>query len=740
MFTSLARWSVQHRWTVVGGWLVALIACIALAGAFGGDSVTDFADDHRTESGRALATLNAAGGGSAADESKVVFAVDPSVPGGIDNPQVRAQVDALRARITAIDPATAMADLYAPGVSRDVAVSPDRTVAYTTLTVLADSDSQRSELVDKIKDTATEFDAPGVRVNFAGDWFADQAPAGMGEAIGLGLAMIILLVAFGTLVAAGLPLLTALFGVGVGASVLLLLQNVIDTPSFAVSLTAMLGIGVGIDYALLILTRFRAALDDGLAVPDAVVHSMETAGRSVAFAGATVTIAIAGLLTQGGAIGVTMTLAGCAGVLSVMIAALTLLPALLTIIGTRINRLAIPGLRTRPGAEGAFAHRWSRTVQRYPWAGVVAALGILIVLAIPAFSLSLGFGDAGNRPTSDTTRIAYDDLARGFGAGANGPLFLVTEQPAGAGDDGKLQGLVTTLRETEGVASVAPPIPLGTVDGRDVALVIVNPTTGPQESATLDLVRHIRDTVVPASGVSAEMTGMAVGGSDFAELTLQRLPLMVAVVLACSFVLLALAFRSVVIPVKAIIMNLLSLGAAFGVIVAVFQWGWGMELIGVGKVGPTEAWVPIVLFAVAFGLAMDYEVFLVSRIRERYLASGDATTSVTEGLAATARVITAAAAIMVCVFASFVFFDDRGLKAMGLGLAAAVFIDATVVRMLLVPATMEILGRYNWYWPSWLRRVPTLDAVHGTPTGDIDSPADASARRPETIATPARRE
>ncbi len=728
MFTSLARWAVRNRWSVVGAWVIALFACIALAGAFGGESITDFADDNRTESGRALETLNAAGGGSAADESKVVFATDASVQGGVNNPAVRAEVNALRDRITAIDPNSRMADLYSPVPSRDVGFSPDGTVAYTTLTLPADNDSVRQKVVDEIKASAEEFDAPGTRVSFASDWFADQAPAGLGEAIGIGLAMIILLIAFGTLVAAGLPLLTALFGVGVGASVLLLLQNVVDTPNFAVSLTAMLGIGVGIDYALLILTRFRASLADGVDVPDAVEAAMITAGRSVAFAGATVTIAIAGLLTQGGVIGPTMTLAGCAGVLSVMLAALTLLPALLAIIGRRVDRLKVPGVRSRPGTDGAIATRWSRIVQLHPWAGVLVALAILIVLSIPVLDLRLGFGDAGNRPTSDTTRVAYDDLARGFGDGTNGPIFVVTELPDGQADAARLGALGTSLRGTDGVASVSPPIELGRVDGQPVAMLIVTPTTGPQEQETLDLVHHIRDTVAPASGLPVELTGVSVGGSDFSELTLSRLPLMIAVVLACSFILLALAFRSIVIPVKAIIMNLLSLGAAFGVIVAVFQWGWGMELIGVGKVGPTEAWVPIVLFAVAFGLAMDYEVFLVSRIRERYLASGDATTSVTEGLASTARVITAAAAIMVCVFASFVFFDDRGLKAMGLGLATAVFIDATVVRMLLVPATMEILGRNNWYWPSWLRWVPSLDGVHGT------EGAAAEARQPVNVA------
>ncbi|MEE4025275.1 MMPL family transporter [Gordonia sp. PKS22-38] len=721
MFTSVARWTVRNRWPVVGTWVVALVGCIILAGMFGGDSITNFADDDRTESGRALATLNAADGGSAADEARVVVATAPSVPGGVRNPVVRAEVEALRERITAIDPDTGMVDLYTRGISPDTAISSDGTVGYTTLTVPAESDSERSRLVAEIKATTEEFDAPDTRVNFAGDWFADEAPAGLGEAVGLGLAMIILLIAFGTLVAAGLPLLTALFGVGVGASILMLLQNVVDTPNFAVSLTVMLGIGVGIDYALLILTRFRAALADGADVPDAVVASMDTAGRAVAFAGATVTIAIAGLLTQGGVIGPTMTLAGCAGVLAVMLAAITLLPALLAIIGTRVNRLAIPGLRTRPGADGAVAQRWSRVVQRHPWGGVLVALAILIVLSIPVLDLRLGFGDAGNRSAEDTTRIAYDDLARGFGDGANGPLFLVTELPEGAGV-AQLEDLADRLDATSGVAEVSPPIPLGSVDGNPVAMLSVTPTTGPQELATLDLVHHIRDTIVPQSDLPVELTGVAVGSNDFAELTLDRLPLMIAVVLICSFLLLALAFRSLVIPTKAIVMNLLSLGAAFGVIVAVFQWGWGMEFVGVGKVGPTEAWVPIVLFAVAFGLAMDYEVFLVSRIRERFLATGDPTTSVTEGLAKTARVITAAAAIMVCVFASFVFFDDRGLKAMGLGLATAVFIDATIVRMLLVPATMEILGRYNWYWPKWLEWVPSLDSTHRSDSDAETSP------------------
>ena len=527
MLNSLAGWSVRHRWMVVGGWVAAVVSCIILAGAFGGDSITDFADDDRTESGRALATMNAAGGGSAADEARVVFAVDPSVAGGIDNAEVRAEVDALRERITEIDPTTRMADLYATGLSRNVAISPDRRVAYTTLTVESDSDNERNALVEKIKDTATEFDADGVRLSFAGDWFADVAPAGVGEAIGLGLAMIILLIAFGTVVAAGLPLLTALFGVGVGASILILLQNVIETPDFAVSLAAMLGIGVGIDYALLILTRFRSALADGHDVPEAIISAMNTAGRAVVFAGATVTIAIAGLLTQGGVIGPTMTLAGCAGVLAVLVAALTLLPALLAIVGTRVNRLAVPGLRTTPGSEGALAQRWSKIVQRHPYLGVLSALIILGIMLIPAYDLHLGFGDAGNRATSDTTRIAYDDLARGFGDGSNGPLFLVAELPDNPDNGDKLAALAAELDTTDGVASVSPPIGVGSVDGNEVTMLIVTPTTGPQEAATLDLVHHIRDDIVPSSGLPIEMTGATVGGSDFAELTLQRLPLIV---------------------------------------------------------------------------------------------------------------------------------------------------------------------------------------------------------------------
>ncbi|CAM2912356.1 MMPL family transporter [Skermania piniformis] len=738
MFLRLAEFCVRRRRLVLLTWLLALIVAGLLAGAFAGPSVTNFADDQRTESGRALALFNAAGGGSVADNARVVVATDPSVPDGVRNPAVRAQVAALRDRITALDPATGMLDLYTPGNPSDVAISPDGTVGYTTLTLPSESDTVRNERVSQIKDAAASFSAPGARVDFAGDWFADQAPPGIGEAIGLTLALIILLVAFGSLVAAGLPLLTALAGVGIGAVTVMLLQNVIDTPGFAVSLTVMLGIGVGIDYALLILTRFRTALADSLPVDQAVLRAMDTAGRSVAFAGVTVSIAIAGLMIQGGATGPTMTIAGCAGVLAVLLAALTLLPALLATIGTRVDRLRMPWRRAdTPAADGRWARRWSGWVQRHPWAGVVVALAVLLILAIPAFDLRLGFGDAGNRPTTDTTRIAYDELARGFGPGSNGPLILVTELPgdqaSGLAELGALGGQIAA---TPGVASVSPPIPIGQVDGRPVAMLSVTPTTGPQDTGTTTLVHELRDTVIPRSTLPVQVTGAAVGGEDYAELTLDRLPLMVAVVLIFSFLLLALAFRSVVIPVKAIAMNLLSLGAAFGVIVAVFQWGWGMSLIGVGKVGPTEAWVPVVLFAVAFGLSMDYEIFLVSRIRERFLTTGDATGSVTEGLAATARVITAAAAIMVCVFASFVFFDDRGLKAMGLGLATAVFVDATVVRMLLVPATMEILGRANWYWPSWLRRLPSLDAVHRdsiepTPTGRTAT--DPTSTVPEAV-------
>ncbi|HEU4540808.1 MAG TPA: MMPL family transporter [Jiangellaceae bacterium] len=725
MLRRLARGSVRHRRLVILAWLAGVAGLLGLGITFAGESNTDFSLPG-TESQQAADLLEAANGGEDPFATgQVVIATDPAIDGGVHNPEVQTLVEDLLAEIAAEVPSGEIDSPYeadAYGMT-----SPDGTVAFAEVNLGEGNDSELTERIDAIKELGDQFEAPGVTVELAGDYFIDEAPGGATEGVGMLLALGILFVAFGSLIAAGLPLLTALFGVGAGAALVMLAANVVNLPSFAISLTIMLGIGVGIDYALLIATRYRTGLAEGRSVEDAVVRAMDTAGRSVLFAGCTVAIAITGMLMMGGSVGVSMVIAAAAGVLMVMAAALTLLPALLGVIGHRIDKFGLPH-RTTSDERPGLAYRWSRLVQRHPWPAAIAAVLVLAALAAPALGLRLGFSDAGNRPDTDTTRRAYDLLAEGYGEGANGPLLLVAET-ADASDQAVLEGVAGAVAGTDGVVDVTPPMAIG---DSGVSIVRVVPETGPQDEATSELVHTLRDEVIPeaVSGTDLEVfvTGATAAGIDFADSTLERLPLLLGGVLLASFALLGVVFRSLVIPLKAIIMNLLSLGAAFGVIVAVFQWGWGMELIGVGKAGPTEAWVPMTLFAIAYGLSMDYEVFLLSRIREEYVRTRDNATAVADGLAKTAKVITAAALIMVSVFGSFVLFDDRGMKTMGLGLAMAILVDATIVRMLLVPAVMELLGERNWWWPKALHRLPSFDVDKDADVRLAPEPALAAER------------
>jgi putative drug exporter of the RND superfamily len=485
----------------------------------------------------------------------------------------------------------------------------------------------------------------------------------------------------------------------------------------------MIGIGVGIDYALFIVTRYREGLHQGHLDPEeATVRSIDTAGRAVLFAGCTVIIAILGLfiigtsITRGLAVGISI------GVLTTMVASVTLLPAVLGFVGRNIDRFGLPHRASAEGSDRRSVwYRWSRVIQHRPWPALVVGAVLLIALALPLFGIRLGIGDAGNRPTSDTTRRAYDLIDEGFGPGANGPLLLAAQTPGGSSDLQALEALSDELNQTRGVEVASPPIPS---EQGDAAIIQVQPTTSPQDEATEQLVHRLRDDVVPSAIAGTDLT-VEVGGAtaavvDYASFTGTRLPWFVAAVLVLSFVLLTVVFRSLLVPLKAVVMNLLSVGAAYGVLVAVFQWGWGASLIGLGKEGPVDLWVPTMLFGVIFGLSMDYEVFLLSRMREDYDRTRDNATAVANGLAATARVITAAAAIMFCVFAAFVLGEDRALKMFGLGLATAVLLDATVVRLVLVPATMELLGDRNWWLPRWLDRSLPRFEVEGADAEGVE--------------------
>jgi RND superfamily putative drug exporter len=570
----------------------------------------------------------------------------------------------------------------------------------------------------EIKELAADVRVPGGRLELGGEFLADENPQGTSEMIGILAAIVILLIAFGSVLAMGLPIGTALFGILSGAAIVMLVRNVLDMPDFTMAAVAMVGIGVGIDYALFIVTRYREGLRGGLEPESAVVRSIDTAGRAVLFAGSTVMISVLGLLLMSGSSTKGVAIAISIGVAMTMLASVTLLPGLLGFVGRNIDKLSLPHRKGRDDSAGrsSFWYRWSRVLQRRPWPAFVTGLLVLLVLAVPMLSMRLGFGDEGNRPATDTTRRAYDLLSDGFGPGFNGPLLLVSETPDGPES---LAGLAQQLNATKGVAFASPPI---ANEAGDVAIIRVIPTTAPQDAATSELVERLRDDVLPQveadTGLDVRVTGMTAASEDFAEYTQSRLPVFIGAVLVLSFLLLMLVFRSVLVPLKAVVMNLLSIGAAYGVVVAVFQWGWGAELLGLGKNGPIEAWAPMFLFAVTFGLSMDYEVFLLSRIREEYDRTHDNAEAVADGLAVTARVITAAAAIMVCVFGSFVFGTERSLQLFGLGLAVAVLVDATVVRLLLVPATMELLGDRNWWFPRFLDRILPRVHVEGSSLDD----------------------
>ncbi|MDQ6696335.1 MAG: MMPL family transporter, partial [Actinomycetota bacterium] len=561
----------------------------------------------------------------------------------------------------------------------------------------------------KMRGIAKAANRTGLQVELGGQMFTEQTqPAS--EAIGVFAAIVILLVAFGSLLAMGLPILTALFGIGIGLAIVQVLAHVIDVPEFAPQVTAMIGIGVGIDYALFIVTRYRDALHENGDPEAAVKLALNTSGRSVLFAGTTVVISLIGLFViglgfiQGLAVGASL------GVLVVMAASVTLLPAVLGFAGHTIDKLALPGARRRSSdTTNNMWARWSRTLQARPWTAALSGLVLLVVLAIPAFSLRLGSADAGNDPTKQTTRRAYDLLSEGFGKGFNGPLILASEVHR-TSDSAAMGRLSSSLAKVDGVVQASPPI---LSPNRKAVLVQVVPKGSPQDASTTTLIHHLRKDVIPGAtsgtGLDVHIGGQTAVFADLADKLGQRLPLFFAAVLLLSFVLLLVVFRSILVPLKAVIMNLLSIGAAYGVVVAIFQWGWLKGVVGIGKAGPIEAWAPMMLFAIVFGLSMDYEVFLLSRIKEDYDLTHDNANAVAHGVAVTARLITAAAAIMICVFGSFVLGDLRVLKLLGIGLASAVLIDATVVRLVLVPATMELLGDRNWWFPKFLDFVPKVN-------------------------------
>jgi putative drug exporter of the RND superfamily len=719
MLTRLGRACYRRRWLVLVGWAGLLVGLMSLSSAYGGEFVNDFTLPG-SESQVAQEVLEAHGFPTHAGESgQVVFAAD--------DVNDRAVHDGIRNLFAGLDRALAPVDIISPYTDAgEHFVNDDDTIAFAIIHMGDRTEDEYDAAAARARALVEEADIPGVQVELGGSVFAEP-PDFSSETYGFLAAMVVLLIAFGSVLAMGLPLLTAACGILAGISLVTLVVPFMGMPSYAVEAVAMIGIGVGIDYALFIVTRYREGLVEGMDPEQATVRAIETAGRAVLLAGSVVLIAVLGMLTvglemiRGLAVGISL------GVFTTMVASVTLLPAVFGFVGTRIDRLSLPGrTREREIARREQWRAWSHRVQRRPWPALAAGAGVLVVLALPAIQLRHGFGDAGNRPTTDTTRRAYDLISDGFGPGANGPLLIVAELPGGPIDFTVLMGLRDRLDDMPEVRFATPPL---LNDVGDAALMQIFPTASPQAEGTQALVHTLRNDLIPqtleGTTVTARVTGATAASIDFGEFVASRLLWFTGAVLVLSFLLLMVVFRSVLVPLKAVVLNLLSLGACYGVLVATFQWGWALGLLGVGKPGPIDAWVPMMLFAVIFGLSMDYEVFLLSRIREDYERHHDNSTAVANGVAATARVITAAAAVMVCVFGAFALGSSRSLKLFGLGLAVAVLFDATIVRLVLVPATMELLGDRNWWLPEWLDRL--LPRVTAEPEPEPVEPAPQPA-------------
>ncbi|MEU3301954.1 MMPL family transporter [Streptomyces sp. NPDC006678] len=596
-----------------------------------------------------------------------------------------------------------------------VQISEDGRTAYATVVFDAQAEDVPRAQAQAVVDTARATAGNGLQVELGGSATAlTEAPTShIAEIVGVGVAAVVLFLAFGSLAASLLPIATALVSVGTAYSGIALLGHVMDVADFAPVLGLLIGLGVGIDYALFIVTRHRKGLRRGLPVAEAAERAVATTGRAVVFAGLTVCIALLGMLILRLSFLNGVAIAACLTVLLTVAASVTLLPALLSWIGMRAlgrperRRFARRG--PRPELPTGFAARWSAFVERRPKLLGLVATVVMAVLALPTFSLHLGTSDQGNSPAASTTRKAYDLIAEGFGPGTNGPLTLVAALD-GADDRLALQKLPAVLRDTEGVASVSPITFNGSADTAVLTLV---PETSPQSQRTSELVDRLRTDVLPVteSGTSLEVYvgGVTASYDDFAGIIVGKMPLFAGVVIALGCVLLLLAFRSVGIPVKAALMNVAAVASAFGVVVAIFQWGWGSELLGLGSAGPIEPFLPVIMISVLFGLSMDYQVFLVSRMYEEWLETGDNRRAVRVGLAETGRVINSAAVIMISVFLAFVLSGDRVIAMFGIGLAAAVALDAFVLRTLLVPALMHMLGSANWWLPRWLdRRLPRI--------------------------------
>jgi RND superfamily putative drug exporter len=713
---SLGRFAARRPWAVIAVWVMASILVIGASSAFGAE-LEDSMEVPGLDSQAAVDLLSEAGSDTAGLTAQVVARpLDGAT--FADSNQARADLQGLRDGLSDLPNVVGVAE---------PAISPDGRVALLRMQypVLEESSVTDLDNLKEFGEAAKEGSSLQVEMN--GDLFFsfEEAETGMGEMIGIVAAIFILLVAFGSVIAMGLPIGLALFGLALGISSMALVTYLIDIPSWAPQMASMIGLGVGIDYALFMITRHREFMAQGLDVIESAGRAVATAGQAVIFAGGTVVVAILGLAVAGIPF---LTAAGVATsvVVGIMVvASVTLLPAFLGLAGARINgfgrKRSAPPRQTSAGWT-----RWGGHVSRHAWGYAIGVTLFLLALTAPVLSLRLGFPDDGTLPETRTERLAYDLVAEGFGPGINGPLVIAVDVSE---DVTVVEPLAAAIADDAGVVGVAPPV----VDlEAGVATLVVFPSSAPQDHATVDTIERIRSEVIPTvlgdSPARGHVGGATASFSDMGNQVRDRLPLFIAAVLLLSFLLLVVLFRSILVPLKAAVLNLLSIGAAYGVMVMVFQWGWAKDLIGLEATVPIISFIPMFMFAVLFGLSMDYEVFLLSRVREEYQATGDNDASVIRGIASTARVITSAALIMISVFLGFVLGDDPAIKMMGLGLATAIFIDATVVRMVLVPATMKLMGDANWWIPSWLERVlPRIDIEGEDQFGTVEEKEEVAA-------------
>jgi RND superfamily putative drug exporter len=735
MLRTLSGWCVRHRWIVLAIWVVILLSASFLGKTVGSAYTNSFSLPH-TQSTEAVSLLQSASPKNAGDTEDIVVAATNGAK--LTDPAVAARVDDMVKKAGTLAHVVKVTPYTSPLGANNI--NGAKTIAFIPVTLDEQPNSLTQPEGKRFVDAVTASRSHDLTIAVSGQLGELSNPQALGNGTlgGVVLALIVLLIVFGSIFAALLPLMSALFALGSAVGLIELLSHVLKMPTFSTILVALIGLGVGVDYALFIVTRHRQGLVAGREPEDSIVNAVNTSGRAVLFAGIIVCIALLGMFALGVSFLYGLAVAAAIGVAFTMIAALTLLPAMLGFIGPKVmsrkqkRNLAENGPRIVGADSKGFWPNWADRVQRLPVISALMALVVVGILVSPFFSLRLGLSDQGSDPVGTTTRTAYDLLAKGFGQGFNGPLLLVSVVH-GAADKSVIDTVASDIRTQSDVVKVTTPYFIPSKTGGEVAIMQVYPSTSPQAAETANLIVHLRNDTIPKaegdSGVKVLVGGDTAGFVDFSHVLTSKLPLFIGLVVLMSFILLAIVFRSFVIPLTAAVMNILSIGAAFGILVAVFQWGYGGTIIGINQTGPVEAFLPVMLFAILFGLSMDYQVFLVTRIHEEYLKSGDNKIAVRNGLAATGKTITAAALIMILVFGSFIFGGQRVIKEFGIGLAGGIFVDAVFIRMCVVPSVMMLLGKSNWWFPKGLDRLlPELtvdvEDVQASPTAGTPALTD----------------